>query len=499
MENLSIYDKLSNRMKESMLIGSSLGILGWDIKTYMPPAGIGQRGQTMGVLSKILHEHFTSDITGNLLKESSKLKDLTNIQERNIFLWQRDYDKETKLPVELVQELSKQRNLTDHIWEQAKKKANFKLVQPDLEKLYALVKKKAELLDPDKWLYDNLLDLYEPNMTAEMITGYFNVLKKGVLKIVNKCSDNCNQPNPEILKQQASVEQQKKLTQFIIKILNVDQNRSRVDESEHPFTTGYGNDVRITTHYLKNDAMGSFYSVFHELGHALYELNLPEEHMWTAVGNSVGLGVHESQSRFVENIIGKGKPFLSYVFPKIQEIIPSFKKIEFPDFLKAVNAVVPSKIRIYADEVTYNLHIIMRFEIERDLFNDKITISELPHAWNEKMEEYLGQKITNDADGGVLQDTHWYGGAFGYFPDYALGNIYDGQFLHTMKKTIPDWEDQLYKGNCAPILNWLDVNVHKKGFLYDPEDLIENVTGEKPNAKYFVDYLTKKFDDIYQI
>jgi len=495
IENKS-YNQLAEHMKELKLIENSLGILYWDMRTYMPSKGIQQRAETVALYTKIHHERLVSKFTETKLKEISNMNDLTDIQRRNIELWQREYDMEAKLPVDLVQKLAVQENITEKLWEKAKAKLDFKMVQPDLEKLFDLVKQKANAYDSDKPMYDVLLDLFEKNTTQDMINEYFSTLKVGVLKIIGKCKGSSIKPDINSIKINTSISQQKQLSKFIMNFLGMEPERSRIDETEHPFTTGYADDVRITTHYLENDPMASFYAVLHEGGHALYDLNLPSEHLWTGIGDGASYGIHESQSRFVENMIGKSPEFITHAFSKIQEIIPEYKRINVSDFIRAVNVVTPSKIRVYADEVTYNLHIIMRYEMERDLFSDKITISELPQVWEEKIDTYFDLKLENEAEG-VLQDVHWYGGGFGYFPAYALGNVYDGALLNAMELSIPDWKQQLKEGNGKNILEWLDVNVHKKGFLYDPVDLIENVTGNKPDAAAFIDYLNDKFRNIY--
>jgi carboxypeptidase Taq len=494
------YLKLSNEMKEVRMLSSAMGVLGWDAKTYMPSAGIKQRGSQLSILSKIAHGKFIDPKIGKLINNCIEKSDINEFQRRNLQLWKKDYDKSTKLPTEFVAKFTKQSTITENIWEEAKRKSDFSIVKPHLSELFELTKQKAGYLDPDKDPYDVLVDIYEPNITAAEITSYFNPLKEAVLKLMNKCSDQCRKENNSEnlgLKIQSTIDQQRELSNLIINLIGLDRKRFRIDESEHPFTTGTADDVRITTHYLDNDPIASVYSVFHEVGHALYELNLPQEHKWTAVGSSISLGIHESQSRFTENLIGKNPEFLKYFFPKIQEIIPGYNKVKLEDFVKSVNSIVPSKIRIYADEVTYNLHIIMRFEIERDLFSGKLSIDELPEVWNEKMKSYLGQEIQSEAEG-VLQDTHWYGGAFGYFPDYALGNIYNGQFLNSMAKNIPDWEKQISEGKFSEIRSWLINNIHQKGSLYDPADLVKTVCGEQPNPKYFISYMESKFSKIYE-
>jgi carboxypeptidase Taq len=490
------YDLLAKRMKDIYLLGYTKAIVDWDTKVYMPSDGYEQRAEGLGILDTHIHDMFVSEQTGELLKKSYKLPNLTDIQKRNLYLWQRDYDHETKVPSELVQQLTEQASKTEHIWEGAKNKSDFKMVKPELEKLFELTKKKAAYLNPDISIYDSLLDIYEPHLTQTMVTDYFNVLKTGIMKVLKGCVNCADQPDDKILKQSVPESQQEELSSILKKLIGMDTKRSRLDKTEHPFTTGYGDDVRITTHYLEKDVMASFYSVMHEAGHARYELDLPKEHMWTAVGQSCGMATHESQSRFIENICGRSEEFLSYIFLQIKKIVPAFADLTFKPFIRAINVVKPSKIRIYSDEVTYSLHVIMRYEIERDLCSGKISIADLPNVWVNRMQEYLGVKIDNDKEG-VLQDVHWYGGMFGYFPSYALGNIYDGQFLRTLKKDIPNWKIELKSGNFNDVIGWMDKNIHKKGFMYDSINLVEKITGEKPNAQYFVDYLNEKYKKIY--
>jgi len=275
------------------------------------------------------------------------------------------------------------------------------------------------------------------------------------------------------------------------------QAGGRLDETEHPFTTGYYDDVRITTHYHKDRFPSSLYSVLHEGGHALYEQNLPKKWIYQPIGASSSYGIHESQSRFVENMIGRSPEFLGYMFPKLKKIIGrTLRGVKLADFISSVNNVQPSKIRIEADEVTYGLHIIIRFEMERNIFAGKIGVDELPQAWNEKYEKYLGVEIEHDSEG-VMQDTHWASGLYGYFPSYALGNIYGGMFLKKLRRDAPGWKKDIKKGNFTPVKNWLLENIHNKGKLYDPADLVKQVTGTNLTVKPFIDYLERKFGKIY--
>ncbi len=497
------YNTIAKRMMDIKYMSNAVSILHWDSKTYMPPKGISQRGAQISILSRNIHELFVKPENGRLLDSCIKKSDeLSEVENRNVELWKRDYDKATKLPSDLVQKLSNQQVLTENLWEEAKERSEYGLVKPEIKKLIELTKEKADRLNPEQNQYDTLIDIYEPKVTAEQITKYFTPLKEAVIKLVKKCEGQCDRDimgiDPDMLSVECTQQQQQKLANFLMEFIGLNPEKSRLDTSEHPFTTGYANDVRITTHYLENDPMGSFYSVLHEAGHAIYELNLPQEHLWTPVGDTVSLGIHESQSRFIENIVGKNPTFIEYYYPKVLDMIPGFRKksVSIEQFVRAINFVRPSKIRIYSDEVTYNLHIILRFEIERDLFAGKITVDDLPQVWNEKMDEYLFQEIEEDREG-VLQDTHWYGGAFGYFPTYSLGNIYGGQMLHAMQEQIPSWKQMIARGDFQIIRNWLIENVHQKGSLYDPSDLIENISGERPKPQYFIDYMNHKYDKIY--
>jgi carboxypeptidase Taq len=270
----------------------------------------------------------------------------------------------------------------------------------------------------------------------------------------------------------------------------------RVDETEHPFTSGCYDDVRITTHYHLNNFTSSMFSVLHETGHAIYEHNINTDWKYQPIGSTCSYGIHESQSRFYENLIGRSREFWTSFLPQVKVAAPMLEGVGVDDYVRAINRVERSKIRIEADEVTYSIHIIIRFEIERDLFEGKISIDELPVVWNQKYADYLGVKVENDSEG-LMQDTHWASGLYGYFPSYALGNIYDGQIIAAITKAIPDWRHQLTQGNLQNVNTWLKQNIHSKGDLYDPEELIELATGSTLNANAFLAYLTEKYGQLY--
>jgi len=349
--------------------------------------------------------------------------------------------------------------------------------------------------------YDALVDLFEPKMTSTEIDRVFDGLRKGLAKLLPYISNAPRQPDRNQLKRHVPVEKQREISRALAETLGYDVTSpragGRIDETEHPFTTGRYDDVRITTHYYPDDFSSSIFSVLHETGHALYDQNLNAEWKYQPVGSHCSYGIHESQSRFVENIIGRSKEFWEGFLPKLKKVAaPDLDKLELESFVHAINDVKPSKIRVEADEVTYSLHVIVRFQIEQDLFSDKVKVSELPTLWNEKYQEYLGLKIEDDSEG-VMQDTHWANGYFGYFPSYTLGNIYSGQMLTKVQQDIPDWGRQLADGKLEAIKSWLVKNVQSRGNLYDPAELMKTVTGKELDAGPYLEYLKEKYSELY--
>jgi carboxypeptidase Taq len=335
-------------------------------------------------------------------------------------------------------------------------------------------------------------------MTSEIVSKLFDELKAGLISIIEKCTVSPYQPDKTVIKKKFPKKLQEKLSEDVARTLHYDLDRGSIDETVHPFTAGYYNDVRITTSYDEDNFSESFYTVIHECGHAIYEQNLDPKFIYQPVGSYCSLGIHESQSRIIENIIGRSPEFLAFYLPKLKKISNDiFSDIEPDEFIRAINKVQPSKIRWSADEVTYCLHVIIRFEIEQDLLTGIITINDLPKVWNAKYKEYLGVDIENDSEG-VMQDSHWANGSFGYFPGYALGNIYNAQMLNTLKKDIPSFAELLKEGDLKPIINWLVEKVHRPSNLYDPPELMKRITGEEISPKYFIKYLEEKYSKIYR-
>ena len=339
-------------------------------------------------------------------------------------------------------------------------------------------------------------------MTAEMIARVFSELREGLVAILQKCAKAPRQPNVSFMSRKVPIEVQRRISDELARIIDYDvaspKAGGRIDETEHPFTTGYYDDVRITTHYYEDNMASSFFSVLHEGGHAMYEQGLRQEWMYQPVGSGCSLGFHESQSRFVENIFGRSREFWTYFYPRLKNLSGNvFADVPLDEFVRAINQVKPSKIRVEADEVTYCLHVIIRFEIEKELLAGKVGVAELPELWNRKYKDYLGVTIENDSEG-VMQDTHWASGYFGYFPTYALGNIYSGQMLAKLDKEMPNWKEHMAKGNFVDIKNWLVTNIHTYGNLYDPADLIRKITGEALNVKPYLSYLDNKYRWVYE-
>ncbi|MFX1285947.1 MAG: carboxypeptidase M32 [Promethearchaeota archaeon] len=494
------YKVLLKKIKDYLVLKQIENILDWDFETHMPPKGVKQRSEELAMIAALKHDKIVDPEIGELLeriKNDPSYSSLSDLEKREIYLIERKYKREAKIPKELVEELAKQKPVAIDAWKRAKKEAKFKLFQPELDMTIELTKKKAHYLDPDKEPFDALVDEFEPGLTSAQYTTLFEELKKGLIPIIQKCVSSPNQPDLSLLRRKCSIEIQKQLSEDISKLVHYDLERGRIDETEHPFTTGYYDDVRITTHYYEEDFSNSFYSVLHEAGHGLYDQNLSKKYKYQLVGDSASYGIHESQSRFIENLIGRSREFWEFYFPKFKEMTGDvFSEVEQDPFIHAINFVKPSKIRIEADEVTYCLHIIIRFEIERDLLSGKITIEQLPEIWNAKYKEYLGVDIKNDSEG-VLQDTHWAGGYFSYFPSYAMGNIYNAQMLAKIAEDIPDYKEFMKKGQFKPIIDWLIENVHKYSNLYDPLELLKTITGEEINPKYFIDYLEEKYSKIY--
>ncbi|MGA2680276.1 MAG: carboxypeptidase M32 [Candidatus Bathyarchaeia archaeon] len=500
------YKELLSKIEDITVLVTAEGIIHWDMETMMPPGAVEQRSNQLSLLTRIHHQMSTDPKIGNLLasiQASPEFGSMSQAEKRNIYLINKSYREQTSLPEKLVAEIAKQEAITVNVWKKAKARKDFSIFKPNLQKLLDLSTEAAEILmkvKETKTPYEALIDNFEPKMTANAITSTFNQLQGGLKQLLGKIQSSKSKPDATILCQSVPIENQRKIAQLLTQTLGYDtfspEARGRIDETEHPFTEGYYDDVRITTHYYLNNFASSIFSVLHESGHARYEQNLNPKWKYQPIGAPCSFGIHESQSRFYENVVGRSKEFWTGLMPNLKKTAPSLATLELDKFVKAINRVQLSKIRIEADEVTYNLHIIVRFEIERDLFAGKITVNELPEVWNQKYADYLGVKVQDDSEG-VMQDTHWASGLYGYFPSYALGNIYSGQILAAITKDIPDWRKQLVTGKLNQPNDWLKKHIHSQSNLYEPEELIEKATGRSLNPEAFTKYLNEKYGAIY--
>ena len=495
------YDTFLKLYKEIVVLNSAQSILQWDMETKMPTKGIKRRSEELSLLSVLSHQKITNPIFQDLIQniKHSMEYNTNTIVKRNIDLFVKDYEKATKLPEEFVAEQSKQIPISVDAWKKAKAKRDFSIFKDHLAKNIELAKRKAKYINPALPVYDVLLDDFEPNMPEKKIAPIFEKLKNELVPLVKKCADASDKPNISFLSRKVPVSVQEEIGALLMKFVGLDPEASRLDTTEHPFTTGSYGDVRITTHYYEDKAISSIYSVLHEAGHALYELNLNPDWEYQPIGTACSFGIHESQSRMIENLIGKSYEFWEYFYPIFKKLTGNiFEDISCEEFWRAVNYVTPSKIRIEADEVTYSLHIILRFEMEREIFAEKHTINELPAVWNEKTKQMFGIDVEHDSDG-IMQDTHWASGYFGYFPSYALGNVYNAQQYSLLKQAIPNYKEIIKSGDITPIRTWLKEKIHNNSNMYDPADLMKSITNKDLDASDFVEYLKGKCKKIYNL
>jgi carboxypeptidase Taq len=483
--------ELRKELQEMAKYGSALAVLDWDEQTYMPEKGRAFRGDVKALISSDLHKRATSKEFVTMVKQlhEPKFFDTLTDDEKVIVreTW-KDVEKALKIPAQFVEEFSILSTKAFGAWADARQKSDFKLYLPYLEKIIEMKKKEAELVGYKGTPYNALLDDYEPNLTVDELDGLFIPIAAELAKLVKNASKKPKVTLPSI---KYPIAQQEKLNHEVVKALGYDLTAGRIDVSPHPFTTGFHpTDVRITTRYDEDDFWVSLGSTVHEAGHGLYEQGLPVAEFGTPLGEAVSLGIHESQSRSWENQVGRSLEFCEYLITLLPKYFPDVK-YSAKELHAWLNRVEPSLIRVESDETTYNLHIILRYEIERDLMEGTLAVKDLPKAWNSKMKQYLGIDVPDDAHG-VLQDVHWSYGAIGYFPTYSLGNIYAAQLFHKAKNELPNLEAEFAKGEFGKLLQWLRSNIHKQGSRYYPQDLIKKVTGEGINSKYLLDYLKSK-------
>ena len=493
-------DFIYKEQKELSTLGGIVALLGWDQMTYMPKMGADERSEQSALLSKLAHERIVSDNFWNHIQNlSQNFNSLSDRDKAVIKRLEKDVEKSRKIPSDFVERMSKTTTLAYQAWEDARGKDDFKVFAPHLEKIVELEKEYCGYIALPGPRYDTLLDDYEEGMTTDVLRKEFSFLKTNLIEILEKIKSSEVYDKQEKIDIKVSIENQEKLSKIIFEKMLLTSDKARIDVSTHPFTTAMGDDdVRITTNYGRKSPLFSFFSTIHEAGHALYELGMPrDEFKDTVISDSPSLGLHESQSRFWENMIARGKSFWKYFYPIFQET-SGFGDLDFECWHKFVNQVKPSLIRVEADELTYCLHVILRFEIEADLMDDKIQVSDLPQIWNEKMKQMLGIVPQSDIEG-VLQDMHWSGGSIGYFPTYAIGSIYSSQIYKKISEVNTNMLNEIEQGNFQNILKWLMENIHKHGRLFTADEIIKKSCGEGLNSKVYVDYLKDKYYKIYDV
>ena len=490
------------KFKEIRLLGSIGSVLYWDLNTYMPPKALSYRSQQFNWLQTKGHQLWISDDVSTLVKQCLENNSLNEFQLRNVQLMKREIDNKTCLPTELVGQLASQSNKTLEVWKKAKEKKIFQDVVPDLERLFELNLKKSRLLAEEKGLndpYEALIGTRDPSFTVDKLTALFDDVKSFLVPFLKKITTSGVKPDNEFLKQVISRETQVNLVKDLATFLEYDFKAGRIDEVEHPLTIGCGpSDIRVTVRYQEDNVMKAFGAGVHEIGHALHGLQRKKEWSELPVNNIGYPSYGESQSRLLENHIGLSRAFWKAYYPRFQKGTKgAFSNVSQEEFYKAINEVAPGVSRMRADEVTYILHIILRFEIERDLFAGKNTIKELPTVWNEKYMEYLGVDVPDDTLG-VMQDLHWYSQYWGYFFGYGIGDLMAAQIVGAgLTKDIPDWQDSLARGTFTPVKKWLASNTHEIGALYDSLESIEHITGTPLSGKYFKDYIETKYSSLY--
>ncbi len=499
-ESLSqALDALSKHQQTLSAYNHALGVVYLDAATAAPKGTWEGRGRAMATLSEITYKLETDPQVGEMLFFlEAHLEELDEVQKRQVEVLRKSYDETCKIPAEECVAYSVLLNDAQAVWEKAKNENDFPAFAPYLEKIVAFNRKFAGYYNPEMAPYDALLNKYEEGMNTATLDAFFARLRHAIVPLVAKIQA-VPQIDDSFLYRHYPVETQRKFSDYLMEVMGMDRNYCGIAETEHPFTTNFNNkDVRITTHYYENDLVSSMYSVIHEGGHALYELGADDKYNYTVLSGGVSMGIHESQSRFYENLIGRSRAFVHAIFPKTKELFPEqLADVDEEMFYRAVNKAQPSLIRTAADELTYANHIMIRYELEKQLIGGTLEVKDVPAAWNRLYKEYLGIDVPDDASG-CLQDTHWAGGMIGYFPSYALGSAYGAQMIAKMQEELGDVYEDVAKGDLSKVTGWLKEKIHSHASFKKPGALFGEVCGEF-DATFYTDYLTKKFTELYQL
>ncbi|HTO26086.1 MAG TPA: carboxypeptidase M32 [Gaiellaceae bacterium] len=475
-------------------LGAIGALLAWDLRTIMPPAGAAARGGHLGLVQQLGHEALIDPEMGRLLDELRPLEESLDPDSDDaclIRLVRRDYDKAVRVPTELSAEMARAGAEAAPIWLEAKMTANFELFLPALERAIELRRRYIACFDSTEEPYDILLDDFEPETKSADVTRIFDEIKAELVPMIAELRER--EVDDSFLSGEFPVDKQIELAHDIVDLFGHRPDTWRIDPTEHPFASGTGiDDIRITTHYYP-DSLESLFSVMHEYGHGLYEHQIRRDIATLPIGSSSSLGIHESQSRLWENLVGRSEPFWRFFYPRLQEYFPArLGHVDRDAFLAGANKVEPSLIRIRADEVTYGMHVILRFELEQDIINGRVELSDLPRIWNERMEEYLGVEVPDDSQG-VLQDVHWSAGLIGYFSTYLLGTVMSVQLWEKLNEDVADVDAQMERGEFGAIRDWLGDNVHASGRKFPPQETLRRAVGSTIDAKPYLAYLKRKY------
>ncbi|MDR3636653.1 MAG: carboxypeptidase M32 [Isosphaeraceae bacterium] len=501
MNAQSAYDQLTRCSREQTLLGSCSALLGWDEQTYMPAGGAQHRGELMAYLAGLHHEKATDPRIGEWLSEAEQsdlVADPVSPAAVNIREWRRSFDRLTRLPRTLVEEMARTTSLAQQEWIEARKGSDFERFRHWLAKIVGLKQREAECLSHGGPLYDALLDEYEPGAKSREIANLFAALKAELVPLVAAIAGATRRPDGSLLQREYPVDRQRVFGEAAASAVGFDFQKGRLDTTAHPFCTGIGpGDCRITTRFDARCFSDAFFGILHETGHGLYDQGLAPEHYGTPMGEAVSLGVHESQSRLWENAVGRSLPFWEHFFPLARQVFhETLHDVTLDAFHFAINHVAPSLIRVQADEVTYNLHILIRFELEQSLLSGDLAVEDLPGTWHDHYFRALGVAPRNDAEG-CLQDIHWSAGLFGYFPTYTLGNLFAAQLMDQARHELGDLDAAFAQCEFQPLLGWLRAKVHRHGRRYHAPQLIAQATGRPPDHQPLVNMLRQKYGALY--
>jgi carboxypeptidase Taq len=501
MSNAEVYEQLVRHARETALLVSTEAVLGWDEQTLMPPAAANYRAEQITLLAGLAHERRTDPRFGEWLAqlENSELAtDRYSQSGATIRELKRQYDKRVNLPQTLVKELARTSVLAQQAWVTARKNNDFPSFKPLLEKMFALKREQADAQGHTGCRYDALLDDFEPGEITSRVAVVLDTLRERLVPLIAAIGASGRSPNTEILERHYPLVAQQQFGKFAAEKIGFDFERGRLDVTPHPFTSGLGpHDCRITTRYDEHFFSTAFFAILHEAGHGIYEQGLEPESFGLPPGETLSLGIHESQSRMWEIQVGRSRAFWEYFFSRGQAAFPAALGGEkLDDFYRAIHDVRPTLIRVEADEATYNLHILIRFELERAIIDDELRVTDLPGAWNEKYRQFLGITPPNDADG-VLQDIHWSSGLIGYFATYSLGNMYAAQLFAQADRDLGGLAAQFARGEFIPLRDWLRREIHQHGACYTAAQLIERVTGSALSPEPMISQLHRKLDPIY--